>query len=88
MGYETIALAVSTLIFALIILWETSLSMISKRNIIGFLPFFFMGVVLIVYAAFILFEFFFVWSWFFLEFLILIVLIWIFIIIRRKNGIN
>ena len=42
MAYEVIALAVVTLIFALIILWETSLGMVSKRDMVGFLDFYYL----------------------------------------------
>ena len=86
MVYEAIALTVTTLIFALILIWETSLNMIGKKDMIGFLPFFSMCIVLIIYAGFILSEFFFNWAWFLLESLILLNLIWIFIIIRREDG--
>ena len=88
MAYEVIVLAITTLFFALIIMWSASLSMINKKDIIGFLPFFLLSIILIIHAAFILSEFFFVWGWFFLESLILIILIWIFIVIRRENGNN
>lgn len=88
MGHETTALAVTTLIFSLIIAWESILSMIRKKDVWAFLPFFFMSVALTIYAGFILFELFFNWTWFFLESLILFNLIWILIIIRRQNGHN
>lgn len=86
MGYEAIALAVTTLIFALIIMWSASKNMIDKIDIRGFLSFFLMGVILTIYAGFILFEFYFNLGWFFLESSILLILIWILIIIRRQND--
>jgi hypothetical protein len=86
MGYEAITLAVTTLIFALIIMWSSSLNMVNKKDIKGFLPFFLMSIVLIIYAGFILSEFFFNWAWFLLESLILLNLIGIFMIIRGENG--
>jgi hypothetical protein len=85
MVYEAVALAVTTLIFALIIMWETSLSMINKKNILGFFPFFSLSIVLTIYAGFIFFEFYFQLAWATLELLILLNLIWIFIVIRREN---
>jgi len=86
MVYEAIALTVTTLIFALILIWETSLNMIGKKDMIGFLPFFSMCIVLIIYAGFILFEFYFQLAWAILESLILFNLIWILINLRGKND--
>jgi hypothetical protein len=76
-----ISLAVTTIAFALMIMWFASLSMIHKKDIMGFLSFFLMGIILTIYATFILFEFYFQLMWTILELLILLNLIWIFITI-------
>jgi hypothetical protein len=83
MGYETIVLASIALIFALIIMWTTSINMIIKRDIMGFLPFFSMSFALVILATSILAELFLQSGWAIIESLILLNFIWIFLVIKR-----
>ncbi len=74
--------------FAIILIWLTTLIMIEKKKILAFIPFFIVGVVSCFYAGFVFYEVFVNFAWFFIEFLYLISIIWIFINLRRKNGVN
>jgi len=71
---------------SIIIIWQTTEAMIKKKKIVLFLPFFIVGILFCFRAAFLFYELppaLFLGS---LKILFLIILIWIFIIIRRKND--
>lgn len=84
----SITLTVTIVFFALVILWDTTLAMLKRKSISGFLPFFALGMVLTVYSGFIFFEIFLNQAWLILEFLIFFNLAWIFLRLRRKNAGN
>ncbi|MCK4650008.1 hypothetical protein KAT36_02140 [Candidatus Pacearchaeota archaeon] len=85
MNFEIIVYSVLALIFSIIILWVTSLSMIRDKNIFGYLAFFALGIVLVVHSTFMVFEFFWGWQWVILELLIFFNLIWI---LMEMGGFN
>jgi len=74
------------LLGAIILIWITSLIMIRKQKIFLFLPFFIAGMLFCFNAAFVFYEIFLNLAWSFLEFVTLIILLWILIILRRENG--
>ena len=85
MEYEVISLGLTSILFSGIILWISAHSMLSKKSIQDFLPFFFIGVTLSFYAGFLLFEYFYNWLWSLVEFAILVNLVWIFINLWRNS---
>lgn len=86
MNLTVVAIMTISLIYSLIIAWETISNMIDRKNIKKFLPFLFFSIILSFYAAFSMFQFFFQWGWFFLEFSIFVAIIWIFMAIREENN--
>jgi hypothetical protein len=85
MIYELLAMAfVAT---ALLILWKVSFFIFEERNIKKFFPFFMLGIIFLIYPIFIIFGFFLKWPWFFLEFSVFLILLFIFIKLKgAKNG--
>lgn len=83
MTYEL--LAFTSAVCAIILLWINGNYMIEERNIFRFFPFFIISLALLIYPIFMIFEFFFNWSWGILEFLIFIGLAWILIKFWRKR---
>ncbi len=74
------------LIFAIIIIWKTTLLMIEKKRIIIILPFLIVGVVFCFYVSFLFYNIFDEGLWFILKSVFAIVIIWILInIIRGEN---
>lgn len=85
-GFSTTG-AVMYLIFAIIIIWETSLLMIERKKITIFLPFLFISVVFCFYAAFTFFDVFRGNAGLVLESMRSVSLIWIMVnFIRKGNG--
>ena len=70
---------------SIILIWQTTEAMIKRKKIVLFLPFFIAGILFCFRAAFLFYEFpptLFLGP---LKSLFLIILIWIFIIIRREK---
>ena len=73
------------LLGSLIIIWNSTMSMIKNREIQGFLPFFIIGIMLILYSILSLLDHLLFYQGFYLDIIIFIDLIWIFVEIRRVN---
>lgn len=73
---------------SIILIWITSLTMIDKKKIILLLPFWIMGVLFSFQSGFIFYSLFKQIAWFFIEIVMLVCLLWIFIILRRENVNN
>ena len=71
------------LIFAIIIIWKTTLLMVRKKRVIFFLPFLIVGVVFCFYASFLFYNIFDDRLWLILKSAFAIVIIWILINIIR-----
>ena len=82
---ELIVLGFVSILFSAIIFWISAHSMILKKSISDFLPFFFIGIILSFSTGFLFFEYFENWSWFLIEFTILVNLVWIFINLWRNS---
>ncbi len=74
------------LVMSIIIIWKSATAMIEKKRVGLFLPFYIVGILFCFNSAFLFYEllpkYFFAAS----KFLFLLILVWILIIIRRKNG--
>lgn len=79
-------LAIVSVAASLLIIWITSFFIIRERNIDKYLPFIVLGIILLIYPSFILFELFFEWPLLFLESLIFFNLVWI--LIKLSGGKN
>ena len=82
---QAIWLAMPTLIFSIVIMWESIVSMLFRKSISDFLSFFLLSVVLALYTGAIVFELFFNSIWMALESAILLNLIWVFVNIWRED---
>lgn len=85
MANEVLPMVVMVFLFSGIILWASMRSMISKKSISSFLPFFFLGFVLSFFAVSMAFELFLTSVWILLESSILLCIIWILINIWRES---
>jgi hypothetical protein len=74
------------LIFAIIILWSTSLIILEKRRIDFFLPFLLVSISFVFYASFVFYGIFDGVLWTILEALSSIALLWIIINLWREND--
>ena len=83
MAYENVILSITILVFSVIILWVTSLSMIRDRNISEYLVFFILGIILIINSTFMAFSIFWGLPWVISESLIFLYLIWVLLEMRR-----
>jgi len=73
---------------AILILWLTSNAMINSKKISIFLPFFFYGILLCLSAAFSFYGIVDQKAWFAIEFTWTLLLLWVFINLRRENENN
>ena len=87
MSMITIISVLMGIFFSIIVIWKTTLTMIEKKKILFFMPFFIFGLALSFYAGFYFYEVYDKIFWLFYELLLLIAITWIFIILRRENGI-
>jgi len=88
MAHDLIIFSGVTLVFSIIILWITSLSMIRDRSILDYMAFFVLGLVLVFQSSLMAFQFFWNMSWIFFEVIVFVNLLWIFFVLRRfaKDG--
>jgi len=74
------------LIFVLSFIWYLTIIMLQIKKIIVFLPFFIIGILYLMQSSFIYYSLYLNFVWLVIELTFLINLIWIFILIRRKNA--
>ena len=74
------------LIFVLSFIWYLTIIMLQIKKIIVFLPFFIIGILYLMQSSFIYYSLYPNFVWLVIELTFLINLIWIFILIRRKNA--
>lgn len=75
--------SVVALFFSILFLWDTSFSMVEKKNVSKYLMFFTMGVLLIFDSILIGFGVFAILPWGIFEALLGLNLLWIFIVLMR-----
>lgn len=74
-------------IFSIILIWITVVTVLQKRNLYFFLPFIIIGIAYSFEGAFVFYELFnHRTSWLFLEMTSSILLLWLFVNLWRKNG--
>ncbi len=78
--------ATPMLFTAIILLWLTTNYMVNSKKITNLLPFFFSGLLLCISAALSFYGIFDQKIWFMIEFSWTILFLWIFLIIRGKDG--
>lgn len=81
---EDIIASIMALFFSVIILWISSLSMIKHRTISYYLPFFFLGVLLVFHSTLVAYGIFLIIVWLFLELAFFLDLVWIYFVFRRE----
>lgn len=86
MSLATSICAATMFIAGVLVLWFSTMFMISKKLIIKFIPFFIVGILLFLTASLKFHNIFIDYLWGALDLGWIIVFIWIFIVIRRENG--
>ena len=80
-----LVLSIIYVVFAILILWKTSLLIIETKNMSLFLSFVFVSVAICFAAAFTFHSIFIQWFWMFVELLFVLFLLWVLAILRRKQ---
>jgi len=82
MAHDLIIYSGIMLVYSIVILWITSLSMIRDKCIKDYLGFFILGMVLVFQSSLIAFHVFLNMIWFFFEAVVFFTLIWIFFTLK------